>query len=415
MSETFRLARPDEVAEIAVLESHSFPSPTRGREWWESFLGDGPHGGVESLWVGEEEGRLVAACQLFRLRQWIGGVALPVMGLGAVAIAPTHRRRGLAGRLLAAGFEHARARGDVASALYPFRISYYRGLGYGLAGEAHQFQFPPRALPDAPGERIRVNLARGDEDFAAMRAVYEDAARAWTGQFQRTERSWRKAWGGDDQCAVVYRGESGEAEGYAIVRYRADLPLTTRFLEVEECVWLSPGARRGLYAWLASLGDQWREVVYRAHPDEGFAEWLQEPRLPPLSAPGWGLWFPSATLLRGPMFRLLDVPGALRLRSLVGEPEVTLALTVDDAQLAPNRGPWRVRLRGGRMHVEPLGSGGVDASLTLSVEILSRVFIGALGFREAVAGGGAALDPPELTSLLDAAFAVPRPWTFDRF
>lgn len=416
MSETFRPARPDEIPEVARLEAHSFPSTTRTHQWWENWLVHGPHGGLESLWVAEENGRLIGACQLLWLRQWIAGVAMPVMGLASVAIAPTHRRRGLAGRMLTAGFDHARERGDVGSALYPFRASFYEQLGYGLAGEAHQYQLAPALLPDDKVERIRVRLVDTPEDEAAMRAVYAEAAqRLQSGQLDRTARSWRNSWGGEDQAAVVYWGESGEAEGYAIVRYRADLPIDKRFLEVEERVWLTLGAQKGIYAWLSSLGDQWRELVYRAHPEEGFGDRISEPRLPLLSNPGWGLWFPSATLLRGPMFRVLDVPEALGMRSLNTEEEMTLRLDVADGQVQENRGPWRVRIEGGRMEVEPFRGGAVDATFSLPMDTLSRIFIGALAPWQALAGGLAHIDRPEYIKPLDHAWAVPKPWTFDKF
>jgi predicted acetyltransferase len=416
VAETFRPARPEEIDDVARLQAHSFPAPGRGHEWWEDALLNGPHGGLEALWVAEENGRLVGACQLFWLRQWISGVDMPVTGVGGVAIAPTHRKRGLASRLLVAGFEHARERGDVGSALFPFRAAFYEGLGYGLAGEAHQYQVPPMLLPDDKKERMRVRLVDGEEDAAAMRDIYREAARnLQTGQIDRTERTWGKSWGRDDLAAVLYRGESGEAEGYAIVRYRADLPVDRRFIEVEERVWLTLGAQRGIYAWLSTLGDQWREVVYRAHPEESFGDRLSEPRLPLLSAPSWGLWFPSATLLRGPMFRVLDLPEALRIRTLAADDALTLVLEVQDRQVPENDGPWRVRIEGGRMSVEPHAGGAADATLVLGMATLSRIFIGALAPWQAVSGGLATVDRPEAIHALDRLFALPKPWMFDRF
>jgi predicted acetyltransferase len=417
LAETFRPARPDEIGEVARLQAHSFPSPSRGHEWWEDFLLNGPHGGLEALWVAEENGRLSGACQLLWLRQWIAGVAMPVTGVGGVAIAPTHRKRGLATRMLIAGFEHARERGDVCSALFPFRAAFYESLGYGLAGEAHQYQVPPNLLPDDKAERMRVRLVDGEADEAAMRAVYREAAqRLQTGQLDRTERNWTKAWKRDDLAAVLYWGEGGEAEGYAIVRYRADLPVDRRFIEVEERAWLTLNAQHGIYGWLSTLGDQWREVVYRAHPEEHLGDRLNEPRLPLLSAPSWGLWFPSATLLRGPMFRILDVKEALELRPLVRTQELTVALEVDDPQIPENRGPWRVHIDGGRMEVEPYtGSGHVDATIRVPIDTLSRIFIGAVAPWQATAGGLASIDRPAVVQTLDRAFVVPKPWTFDRF
>jgi predicted acetyltransferase len=303
----------------------------------------------------------------------------------------------------------------MASALYPFRASYYQKLGYGMAGEAYQYQVPPEVLPDSREERLRVRMVHSEADFAAMQQVYTAGARLQAGQLDRSERMWRKIWNGSDGAAVVYRGESGEPEGYAVVRYRADLPITERYLEVEERIWLTIGAQRGIYAWLSSLGDQWRELVYRAHPEEGFGDRLNEPRLPLLSAPSWGLWFPSATLLRGPMFRLLDVPGALALRTIAEDNDLTVAFRVEDEQIPENRGPWKVRFGDGRLEVERFTDGAVDATLTLSVRALSRIFVGALYPWQAVSGGWAVVDRPEIVPLLDRAFRVPSPWMFDRF
>ncbi len=184
---------------------------------------------------------------------------------------------------------------------------------------------------------------------------------------------------------------------------------------MEERVWLTIPAQRGIYAWLSTLGDQWREIVYRAHPEEGFGDRISEPRLPLLSAPSWRLWFPSATLLRGPMFRVLDVAEALRRRTVAAGVQMTLALEVDDAQVGENRGPWRVRIEGGKMEVDRFAGGKVDASLRLPMDTLSRIFIGAIAPWQAIANGLAEIDRPDMVKALDIALEVPKPWTFDRF
>lgn len=412
MSERFRLARPEEVPAVARLVTHSFPAPGRTAEWWEEHL-RADRGGVEILWVGEAEGELAAACRLYRFRQWIGGAPLPVMGLGLVTISPTHRRRGLAGRLVEAGLRHARERGDVASALYPFRVTFYEKLGYGLAGEALEYRLPPESLPDAP-ERRGVRLVRTGEEWTALRGVYDRWIRGQTGQMERAPEDWARLREGPENAAVVYRTEGGEAEGYAVVRYRPDLPAATRWLEVVEHAWLTPAARSGIHAWLASLGDQHRLLAYRAHPEEHFSERVSEPRLPQGSIPGWELWFPAATQMLGPMFRLLDLPAAFAARSAPPEASATVTLEVDDPQLPENRGSWRLRVEGGGMRLER-GAGEGDPVLSLPVRTLSRIFIGATSPSRAVAAGEAALDRAAALDVLDRAFRVPQPWTFERF
>lgn len=415
-SVTFRFARPEELPDAARLAAHSFPHPARTPAWWLEQLRDPPYGGgAGTLWVGEADGRVVAACQLHPLRQWLAGRLLPVMGLGTVAIAPTHRKQGLAARLVSSALQEARGRGDLASALYPFRASFYARLGYGMAGEAQQFLIPPDALPDAP-ERLRVELADGDAVRAEVRALYDQWAAGQTGQVERPERVWQEMYAAPNRALVAYRSPEGRVEGYAQVWYRVDLPPTERFLEVEELAWTSTPARRGLYAWLGSLGDQWRQLLLRSLPSHRLADWLGELRLPAAPAPGWGLWFPTAALLTGPMFRLLDLPGAWAQRPVAPDASVEAVLEVEDEQLEENRGAWRLQLAGGRATLERGAGGGGAIRLRLGISTLSRLFIGALSPSNALAAGLATSDgPPERLAELERALRLPEPWTFDRF
>lgn len=414
MSLAYRFARSEDVPAVARLIPHSFSHATRTPEWWEEQLqqtayGDGP----EILWVGEDQGRIVAACQLHRLRQWIAGADLPMMGLGTVVMAPTHRKRGLAGELVASGVRAARARGEVASVLYPFRASFYRKQGYGLAGEVLQYLIPPESLPDSE-LRFRVELVDTAEGRSQVRALYTRWAREQTGQVARTDRVWDELVSAPDRGLAAFRGDNGELQGYALVVYRTDLPVQDRFLDVEELVWTTGDARRGLYAWLSSMGDQWRQILLRALPEHRLGDWLSEPRLPHGAAPAWKLWFPSATLMRGPMFRLLDAAAAWQTRAVAPDASLTVALDVQDPQVPDNAGAWRLRLEGGQVAVER-GGGPADLSLQLRIDSLSRLFIGALPPSAAVAADLASADRPERLPLLDRALALPQPWTWDRF
>jgi predicted acetyltransferase len=408
MSETFRYAESEELPAIARMVARSFPQ--RSAAYWEEVLSDGWHGGREALWVAVDDGRPVAACQLLRLRQWWGGVAVPVTGVGAVSVALTHRRRGLAARLCVAGLVAGRDRGDLGSALFPFRTSFYRRLGYGLAGRALQYTIAPGVLPRSE-ERARVRLADDPAALASVRAVYAAWAAGQNGQLERTERSWRKVL---DQEVIVaaYEGEAGP-EGYLAVRYRSDLPVEQRYLEVEEAVWTTPFARLGLLGWLGSLGDQWRRVVYRAHPGEGFEEMIGDAHPEPSSGPTWALWYPEAVRLRGPMFRVLDLPGLLSSGRTFGEGDLDLSLEMEDPQLGD--AACRVRFSGGRAELVEGDAASASARLHAPVDVLSRILAGDLRPSAAAAHGLARLEGAD-PRLLDRIFRLdPAPWTFDRF
>jgi predicted acetyltransferase len=408
----YRFAAAHEIDDVARMVAHSFPGATRTPAWWHEQLADPIYGGGHStLLLGLDRGSIVAALQLHPLRQWISGELFPVAGVGTVAISPTHRKRGLGGALVEAGLRVAASRGDLASALYPFRTSFYGRQGYGVAGEALQYLAPPSTLPDSH-ERLRVELIESDDTRNEVYALYNAWAQTQTGMLERSQRAWSHILTHQDRALVAYRARSGALEGYAVVAYRTDLPRETRFLEVEEMAWLGPEARLGLYGWLHSLGDQWERVLVRSLPSQRFADYIQEPRLPYGFAPAWGLWASAATLMMGPMFRLLDVEGAFEKRR-VNDGRMKIALEVQDAQLEKNAGHWILSCDAG--HATVTRSGSAPVTLALDISTLSRIFIGALPPTQALAAGLMTCDRPDLLPQIDALLALPQPWTFDRF
>jgi predicted acetyltransferase len=413
LSLVFRYAETPDLPRIAELLVHSFPGVGHTTSRWEQIITDFPHGGIETAWVAEENSRIVAMCRIYRLDQWISGVVIPIMGLGMVAISATDRRRGLAGRLVESALIKSRQRGDLASVLYPFRDSFYRKLGYGMAGEVQQFLLPPGEFPDHPG-RKRVRIVPLPEGRELISPIYDQWAPAQTGQLRRSVRAWERVWEDGGRYAAVYHNESGDPEGYAVFHYRMATPTEGAALDIEEIIWLNREARLGLYGWISSLSDQWRQVIYRAHPDEAFTEHVNTLRQPELKAARWHHWFPTSVTLSGPMFRLLDVDGAWAARRVRPGPPLTVELEVTDPQIPGNEGRRVLTLADGEVRVAPEG-GAADLRMSIGIEPLSRIYIGALTPSAAVLSGLATVDQPELSTWLDALLAVPRPWTFDRF
>ncbi|MEO5511254.1 MAG: GNAT family N-acetyltransferase [Longimicrobiales bacterium] len=410
----YRFARPEEIPAVARMVAHSFPGAARSREWWHEQLADPVYGGGhDTLLTGWKDDRVVAALQLHPVRQWIGGKLLPVAAVGTVSIAPTHRKQGLAADLMTAALRAAHDRGDVGSSLYPFRSSFYQKLGYGQSGEALQYQIAPSLLPDSD-ERMSVELIDTDEGRAEVLSYYGAWAREQTGQLERTTRLWTHLADAADHALVGYRPSPGAPlEGYALVAYRPDLPRAERYIEVEELVWTTPGARRGLYGWLASLADQWDRVVIRALPSHRLGDWIREVRLPVLGVPLWGLWRPGAALMMGTMFRLVNAEAAFEDRPAAGS--VSVGLEVVDDQLSSNAGSWRLLCDGGRASLTRTGASSVDATLRLDVSTLSRLFVSSLKATDALTAGLLECDNASVLPQLDAALALPEPWTFDRF
>jgi predicted acetyltransferase len=409
----YRFASGDEIPALARLAAHSFPGAVRTPAYWLDYLAAPVFGGgVETLFVGSDDRGFAALLQLHPLRQWIGGAGLPCAGVGTVVISPAHRRRGLGAELVRAALIAALERGDIVSALYPFRSAFYGRLGYGAAGEALQWQVAPEMLPDA-AERRCVAMLESAAERAEARALYNRWIRGQNGQMERGAELWERLLTTHDRALAGYRSHGGRLEGYALVTYRADAPARERALEVDELVWTTPAARHGLFAWLASLGDQWHQLLLRGLPAHRIGDWLREPRLPAGSAPAWGLWAGAATLLMGPMFRLLDARAAWEQRGVAADADLTVALEVSDEQIPRNASSWRLALRHGSVAVEDPGR--ADVTIRTGIATLSRLYAAALTPTAAFEAGLLECDGAGRLPALDAALALPEPWTFDRF
>lgn len=412
MSLIFRMATEADLDPVSGLVEHSFTG--RSREEWRPFVADTSMGGIDVACVGEDRGRLVATCKIYRMEQWIAGVPIPIMGLGFVAIAPTDRRRGVAADLVQFALEQARDRGDLGSALFPFRTSFYGKLGYGTAGNAIQYRIPPDQLPDNPGrERITLVSSPGEQEELAK--LYARWIPGQNGQIARGDALWKSFLEDGTRHSVLYRTEAGEATAWATFRYREHSAGTASDLDLIETGWLDAEGRRALYGWMASLSDQWRYLLYRAHPEEGFENFLEELRRSDRADPPWELWAGAASWMTGPMFRLIHLEKALARRTLNPGRTLRVALEVEDAQLPHNDGRWLWTLGEEAARCERADGAGADVKIELGISTLSRIFIGSLTPSEAVGADLARISSADPLKDLDARLRVRRPWTFERF
>lgn len=412
MSETIRPAREEDRDAVVDVVRHSFTSAIRPVEEWSREIWEQEDRGPEHMWVAEDSGEVVATCYLLPFRQWVRGVPLRCAGVGGVAVSVTHRRRGLAARMLGEALVDARANGVEASALFPFRAGFYQRLGYGLAGEADQVIVSPRAFPRRE-EGPPVVAVRSPEGREAVADYYAEWIRGQNGQIERSPASWSRLLDppGVGAVRVVNKGP-GDTRGYAVFRPHIAGERRDRRLEVMEWAWSDDEARSALFDWAGSLSDQWSRVAVRTRPVDRILDRLREPRSDETGAPGWELWFAASSRMRGPMFSILNVPEVLGRVRLSGN--VAFTLEVRDDTLTENSGTWGVRVHDGAVEIER-GESADSPRLSLEVSTLARILAGDLLPSEAAHVEMARTDQPEALPALDAAFRTSSPWTFERF
>jgi predicted acetyltransferase len=371
-----REAGPDDIRQLAELWARAFPGERTVEQRMANLETGGVFGGVETAWLAERAGETIGAFRAYALTQHMHGTAYPMMGLAALAVSETARRRGLGRELCAYAVDLARARGDTLSMLYPFRPAYYHALGWGLVGELHVYRFQTESLRAAPCDGVR--RATSDE-WGGIAACYARFAAAANGPITRTPRIWRLHLGDESMHAYVVGGQ--HVEGYAIVRGgRATTP-DERAVYVRELVATDPQSYDALLGWLAAQRDAWRVIHYEAAPDEQFTHRLNEPR-PPGFHHTRNLWAPVARVIRGPMLRLLDVRRALEQRQQWGPATpVRFGLVVADALVSENHGPFTVEFDGARVAVR---AGSCTPELSIPAAVLAQVFAGELRVTQAL-------------------------------
>jgi predicted acetyltransferase len=409
----FRSAELADLYPLARLWAQSFPGERTVADRVAQLEAGIPYGGIESGWLAEERGRLLGAFKAYHFTQNLAGAAVPMLGLAAVATAPTARRRGVGRALCAQALRVGRERGDLVSVLYPFRPSFYRAFGWGVAGELQAFRFAPRALP-VYDEAAAVRSAEAD-DLGALAACYGRVAARSNGLIERDRGVWAYHF---DRTAVypfIYDGTG--VSGYVLARFAAGNAPEAGILSILELVAEDDDAYLGLLGWIASQGDQFREIRYDARIDEHFGMRLSDPR-PPGYQPARNLWYPAARQIRGPMLRILDLPALLQARTRWGGEDGTafsLVLEVEDPELPENRGPWTLTLEDGHARVRPGGDPRrADAALQADAATFAEIFTGTIAPTAAARIGLARLEGAG--AVLDRIFVPEQPfWLLDEF
>jgi predicted acetyltransferase len=365
-----------------------------------------------------DQGRCVATFRSMPRQLTVpGGAALPASAITNVSVTGTHRRRGLASRMMAADLAAAKERGEPVSILVAAEYPIYGRYGFGPATWVTDWEIDvPRAALDrrwaGPTDGGRVDLATVAEVRAFGPDLHERVRALTPGAINRTTFWWELATG-ERQFAsqpwtepffAVYRDADGRIDG--LTAYTASeehwpgkLPKVD--LSVRQFIAASPAAETALWRFLLSL--DWVTLLKSGHraPDDLLPLLLGDPRAARVETSADFMWL-----------RLLDVPAALSARTYAGGP-ATLVLDVHDP----------AGLAGGRFRLETTPSGAAScapasaaADLSLSVADLGCLYLGDESPVRLAALGRLSEHQTGAARTADALFRTPRrPWCPDIF
>jgi predicted acetyltransferase len=319
-----------------------------------------------------DDGRIVATTMAFTRQITVPGAEVPCAGVTAVAVVPTHRRRGLLSAMMRRQLDDLRDRGEAVAALWSSEGEIYGRFGYGIGTSQVRLaaRRPAAGLAGAPvaGDPLRVGAAA--EHIDAMREVHDRVRVRRPGMLARPGPWWQDRLfdpeslrGGAHPLRAVIADD-----GYAIYAVRAEFDDDgpAGEVKVRELVAATPEAHAVLWAFLLDQ-DLTRTIVWELAPvDEPLWLMVTNPRAVRRTV-GDGLWV-----------RLVDVAAALSARTYAHDPDVVLE--VSDAFCPWNEG--RYRLSDGACERTD-----APADLSLDVAALGAAYLGGTTLLELAAAG----------------------------
>jgi predicted acetyltransferase len=341
--------------------------------------------------------RVVAGALALPCRQMIGGRPVPAGAVASVCVVPEARGRGLGRRVMSSLVGAMRDEGLALAPLWPSSVTFYRRLGWEVAGHVSQFSVPSRSLGGRPasGQAVR------DPDLGEVQTVRSKGAAGWCGPIERP--AWWWAWRmpqppGDLSYRYGWH-EDGRLTGF--VAFRQEPPADRRWgfdVWVSDFWAATPDALDGLAGLLASDGAFSPRVrfdygVLPATPDLVWRVGELD-----VATSGTNAW----------MLRVVDPRRAIEASGWPVWADLRLELAIQEPGAAAR--PIVAELAGGSARVEAGGSG--------------RVRIGSGPFSAWFAGGmraetaarlGLADGPEDDIAIMDQLTADRRPWLPDMF
>jgi predicted acetyltransferase len=348
-----------------------------------------------------DDGRIVATTAAMTRTITVPGAAVPCAAVTAVAVVPTHRRRGLLTTMMRRQLDDLRAGNEPIAALWASEAAIYGRFGYG-PGTDHGHLVARRpaarlAAPARPGAPLRGGPAA--EHVEAMRPIHARVVPERPGMFDRPGAWWKDRLydpEGNRNGAQPLRAVVAD-DGYALyaVRPGYDDDGPSGEVRIRELVAATPEARAVLWDFLLDQ-DLTRTIVWE---------------LAPVDEPLW-LMLTDATAVRrwardALWVRLVDVERALSARRYAIDLDVVFE--VSDAFCPWNDG--RYRLSDGTCERTD-----ADPDLALDVTALGAAYLGGTTLCElALAGRVRELRTGTLTRASAAFRGDVAPWCPEMF
>lgn len=325
-----------------------------------------------------EYGQVVGSAGTFALSMTTPGAQVSTAGLTAVAVLPSHRRRGIMSRLVRQHLRDARDDGHAISALWASESQIYGRFGYGMASQVCRIGIERERSAFVNPVDTSSQVRHVDEQQANVLfpSIWERARRGTPGMLSRSPTWWELRrlhdWSesGDVLQRVVVEDE-GRAVAYALYRITFkmdDFELPNGTVNVVEAVGDTPSSTRRIWRYLLDIDLMERVQAQLLPVDHVLVHSLVEPRRL------------RQILTDGVWIRIVDVARALSARTYGAD--AVLHLGVEDSLFPDNQQCFRID--GGAGEV---AASGREPELRMDIATLSAAYLGGFSFSQLHAAG----------------------------
>jgi predicted acetyltransferase len=316
-----------------------------------------------------------------------GGAVLPMAGVTLVAVAPTHRRRGLLRAMYAELHDRIADAGYPVAGLTASEGGIYWRFGYGPATLEQEFSVDRRFArfrDDAP-DPGRVRMVKPVDHADDLADIYERWRQQTPGGLVRPEALWAelladREWvrrGGTELFAFLH------PDGYALYRVFGNDPM---FVRVAEMTAVTTDAHIALSRALLGL-DLMEKVVFSTHPADPLPYLLTDHRLAHITHYEDDLWL-----------RMMDIAAVLEARTY--QSELSAVFEISDG-FRSDGGRFALEIRDGRARCTPTDA---PAEIEMDLDVLGSLYFGAHKASSFAAANRLHSKDSILTRQVDAAF-----------
>ncbi|USG64321.1 GNAT family N-acetyltransferase [Brevibacillus ruminantium] len=409
--EEIRALEKSEAEDFVRIVGMAYPrleiqAPEAKEKWLQRIREAIEHDATSSFQGCFRDGKLVGVMKWRDFMTNVHGKRLLTGGIGTVAVDLLHKKEKVAKSMMTRFLHAYRERGVSLVSLYPFRVDFYRQMGFGAGTKMNEYRVHPLSLPR--GNKRDV-VALTSEDRQGILDCYNRYAARTHGMTEKTERELQLMLDRPDSHFFGFRRD-GLLSGYLMLEFQqvSKDNASIHDIHVRDLVYETREALSALLAFLRSQADQVRRIAFYTQ-EEDFHVLLTDPRndsdrLIPF------YYHESHATGVGLMYRIIDVGAYFRQLAgqKIGQGSCTLTFHVRDSFLPENEGAYTVRFCDGvpELIEHPGSSVEADAAVTMDISDFSSLAMGSVRFRSLYTYGLADLSHDGHLDLIDRLFDI---------